>query len=66
MAFALDTISEADHIHLPVLETEDGILVVLVDSPVHTVETTDPAQLVLVADSKEPVAGRMVAADFVR
>ena len=66
VAFALDTVSGADHSHLPVLEAEDGILVALVDSPVHIVETSAPVQLVLVVDSKVSVAGSRVAADFVR
>ena len=66
MAFALDTMSGADHSHLLVLEAGDGILVALVDSPVHIVETSALVQLVLVADSKVSVAGSRVAVDFVR
>ena len=65
MASALDTMSGADHSHLPALEAEDGILVVLVDSPVHIVETSAPVPLELVVDSKVFVAGSMVAADLV-
>ncbi len=64
VASALDTMSGADHSHLPVLETEDDKLVALVDSPARIVETPAPVPLELVADSKVSVAGSRVAADF--
>jgi len=66
VAFALDTMSGADHSRLPVLEAEDDILVALVDSPVHIVVASAPVQLELVADSKVSVAGSRVAVDFAR
>ena len=66
MAFALDTVSGADHFHLPVLEVGDGIQVAQVDSPVHTAEMAALVPPELVADSKVSVAGSRVVADFVR
>ena len=63
MAFALDTVSGADHSHLPALEVEDGIKVAQVDSPVHMVALVP---LEFLAGNKVSAAGSKVAADLVR
>ena len=65
MAFALDTVSVADHSHLPELEVEDGIKVAQVDSPVHIAGMAALVPLEALADYKGFVAGSKVVADLV-
>ena len=66
MAFALDTVSVADHSHLPELEVEDGIKVAQVDSPVHIADMAALVPPETLADNEVTVAGSRVAADPVR
>ena len=58
--------SGADHSHLPVLEVEDGIKAVQVDSPVHIAGMAALVPLELVADSKASGAGSRATVGFVR